>query len=207
MLLKIFGVLMTMVILLGSTSVPTCRHTSSSDTEELAATVKAFFTVWLLERNVPGALKYVSAHPILGNCATPEFLDRKGNLSQKDIVNVFQQAFSSALTNLPKQKQITDVIESAGYIPSNDLHTLVVDHSMKSLFELFSLKVNKGEDVRYICKFDERKAFRERVSRPDIYYVVTKIKGDNPQNYAVLEFLWIKEGNAWRILTLAEAEN
>src|SRR5262245_38088434 len=74
-------------------------------------------------------------------------------------------------------------------------------------FEIFRLNVKaKGEDIRYICKFDERKSFREAVTRLDVYYVVTEVKTTKSEIDVELEFLWVKEGNSWRILTIAAPE-
>ncbi len=206
MYLKSLGIIGTMFLLLCS-PITGISHRDSSDEKGLASTVKEFFTTWLVNRDVKEATKYISDAPILGKCAAPDGLDKQDQVPRKVIVDVFQQLFTSGLRAVPQKRQLSDLVKAPGYISSKDRNIVVIDHPMKPYFEVFRLNAKaNGEDIRYICKFDERRFFREAVSRPDVYYIVTKVKAVNSENDVELEFLWIKEGNSWRILTIAAPE-
>ena len=178
-----------------------------SEEAGLVNTVEEFFTTWLVKRDAKSATKYISSTPVIGKCAAPDELDNQDQLPRKVIVDVFQRLFTSSLSAVPQKQQLSDLIKAPGYISSKDRNVVIIDHATNPYFEIFRLNVKaKGEDIRYICKFDERKSFREAVTRLDIYYVVTEVKTTKSENDVELEFLWVKEGNSWRILTIAAPE-
>jgi hypothetical protein len=125
---KIF--LLTMVMLFQASKLD-CRARSkgSLGEDKLAATVKDFLTIWLVERDAKGVMKYISTSPILSKCAAPDELDENYPLSREEIVPVFQKAFANVLNNIPSVHQLSNIVGNPHYIPANDRKVTFVEHS------------------------------------------------------------------------------
>lgn len=174
----------------------------------VASTVYRFFTDWLVQRNTQAATGYIAASPILGTCMMPEADRKKPMIARDKVVDLLNQVFANALEAIPKQQQLSEIIMSPEMVSANDGNIVLIDHSMKALFQLFRLKDGKKtENIRYICKFDERKSFRVKVARANTYYVITEIKVEGKQRGVKLETIWVKEKKNWRLLTMAVAED
>lgn len=207
MSLKFLSVVITIFSLLCFPVIGNSGQISSDEEKKLASTVKDFFTTWLVNRDAKAATKYISDAPIIGACAAPEGMGRSDQIPRKAIVDVFHQLFMSGLSAISPKSHLSDLIKAPGYISSKDQNVIIIDHLTKPYFEIFRLNVKaKGDDVRYVCKFDERISFRKAVSRPDVYYVVTKVKATKSGDDVELELLWVKERGSWRILTIAAPE-
>ncbi len=206
MFLQLLGIISITLAILCIPNVA-ASHQVPSDEERLVSTVQEFFTSWFVNRDIKKAMKYISTTPIIGKCAAPDDLEKREPISQRAIMGAFQQLFTNGLGAVARKSRLSDLLESPGYISPNDRNVTTVNHPAKQYFEIFRLNVKRVEDeVRYICKFDERQSFREAVSRPNVYYVVTRVKVDDPKDNVELVLLWVKEGRAWRILTIAAPE-
>jgi len=180
-----------------------------SNEEELAKTAEKFFNAWLLKRDDKQAMTFISAHPILGRCSTPDSLEGKKHLSNDEIRSVFHTAFVASLTQIPRVSNLSGLLDVSGGVSAEDSNVKFSSHSLESLFELFQLRIHKpaSEVAYYVCKFDERKSFRDRVSGVGVFYMTTTLKRQVPCTPVTLEFLWVREGEKWRILTIAVLED
>lgn len=180
----------------------------SLNEEELTVEARDFFTTWLLHRNAEEAVKYISANPILGSCMTPDYLDKKERLSRDDILKVFRAVLTKTLERTPEAKSLSELVDSSEGIPPEDDNVIFVSHSLEQYFQIFRLKpVKDPSSIAYICKFDERKSFREAVARRNVYYLVARVKGKESCPDLNFELLWVKERGAWRILTISLLED
>jgi len=178
-----------------------------SQSEALAATAEEFFRVWLLRRDVKAAMNFISPNPILGSCMTPDHLDEK-ILSRANVRDVFREVLTYTLKVTPKEKTLAAVIESFEAIPAEDSNVIFAKHRRERYFQIFRLKPYEWPDyVAYICKFDERRSFREAVGRPNVYYLVATIKRDVLHGPVDVELLWVRQRGRWRILTIAALED
>ena len=178
-----------------------------SHSEALAVTAEEFFRVWLLRRDVKAAMNFISPSPILGSCMTPDHLDDK-ILTRANVRGVFREALTHTLKITPRAKTLSAVVESHGAIPAEDDNVIFAKHRRERYFQIFRLKQYEWPDyAAYICKFDERKSFREAVGRPDVYYLVATVKRDALHEPLDLEILWVRHRGRWRILTMAALED
>ena len=139
---------------------------------------------------------------------TPDYLSKKESLSRDDVLNVFRKVFVTTLERTPEAQNLSGLVDSSGGIPSGDGNVIFVRHAMEQHFQIFKLRhVKDPSDIAYICKFDERKSFREQVARPNVYYLVAKVKGKDASPAVNFELLWVKEGAGWRILTVSVLED
>lgn len=198
----------TILLIVSLLNVAPAKSVPVSDAEALAETADEFFRTWLLRRDVKEAMRYISANPILGTCMTPDYLDEKKVLSRADVLGVFRKAFTHTLKKIPKAKTLSDLIDSSGGIPSEDSNVVFARHRMEQNFQIFTIKpVEDPTRILYICKFDERKSFRETVARPNVYYLVATVKTTAQYDSLDLEILWIKHRGRWRILTISTLED
>jgi tetratricopeptide (TPR) repeat protein len=172
--------------------------------EDLALTVRDFLRRWLIQRDDAGALKYLSAHPLLGSCMTPEYADKKNRVSRKEISEVFQRALRMILNRTPVARGLEALLEPAAVIPMNDENVVFFEHSMPQYFQILRLKpVKDPGDIAYICKFDERRSFRKAVAGSNVHYVFLKLRGQRSAPTLDVVVLWVKEKGGWRILTMS----
>ena len=205
--MKRLAVMMLLIISLAGVG-PAQPARPSSDEDELAAAAGDFFRTWLLARNIEEAMKFVSANPILGSCMTPGRLDKKKILSRADVLGVLREVLTHTLTRTPEAKSLSQLVDSSGGIPEEDGNVIFARHRMEEYFQIFRLKpVEDPTDIAYICKFDERRPFREAVARPDVYYLIAKVKGKDSCEPINFELLWVKEHGSWRILTISVLED
>ncbi len=203
----IFSCVVLLCISLSAVSAPDLEKATTIE-EDLALTVNKFFSDWLVQRNVKAASDYIASTPILGTCMMPEADKEKPIITRDAVIVILNQVFVSALEAVTKRQRLSEAIVSPEMVSAKDGNIVLIDHSMKMLFQLFRLKIgNKAENIRYICKFDERKSFRERVARPDVYYVISEVKVERKSHGVKLETLWVKEKKNWRLLTMAVAED
>ena len=180
----------------------------SSRGDELAAAARDFFTAWLLRRDIDGAMKFVSRNPVLGTCMTPDRLDHKAVLSREDVLGVFRDVLTHTLKVTNKAKTLSTLVDSSGGIPSEDSNVIFARHRLERYFQIFILKPREDPtNIAYICKHDERRSFREPVTRPNVYYLVATVKRKAEYEPVNFELLWIKESKRWRILTIAALED
>lgn len=126
-----------------------------------AATANAFFKTWLLDRDVKGAMTYISPQSVLGTCMLPESLERKKTLTRRDISSVFRKVLDGVVSKIPRQKSLDQLIAAKGTDLFSAENIVLVEHQFESYFRLFSLNPAKERgDVAFVCKFDERKSFR-----------------------------------------------
>lgn len=183
------------------------RANPSDAKEDLAVAAKRFLTSWLLQRNEDQALRFVSTHPILGSCMTPESLAGKKRLSRGEISDVFRKVLNSTLARTEEARTLEELLDPSPSIPLSDKNVTFVRHSMPKYFQIFQLKsVNNPSDIAYICKFDESQSFRAAVARPSVHFLFTKVRGKASHPTLTVELLWVKENAGWRILTMSIAE-
>jgi hypothetical protein len=176
--------------------------TAQDKKKDLAVTAKEFFTVWLLKRDVEKALKFVSPNAVIGSCMTPKHLEAKKTITRAEILGVFRQLLGNR-EQIPLAVNLDQLIGSHDTDLFSDETIIPVTHSLDKYFRIFTLKpLADPLDNGYVCKFDERISFRKVVARPDVHYLITRIKPVENCPSVILTTLWAKEGDVWRILTM-----
>lgn len=211
--------LVIMVFILALLFTPMAKADSrkvSEDEIKLTETIKAFFTHWLIKRDVQRAMRYVSSRAIFSKTALPNEFKSKDKLSQKDISKIFGQTFSQTLKYSQSSDKLgTSISSSYGFMAKND-SVISIEHLERKLFELFVLNIKEGDTAQnfaFICKFDETPTFREAVGKPTCYYVMTDVRFSSSVATEAqvdkfpFEMVWIKENNDWRILTIGTIED
>jgi hypothetical protein len=162
----------------------------------LGETAMQFFETLILKRSPQKALTFVSKNAIVGECILPERWSGK-KLSRTQVTSIFRKAFDIA--GLPRVTKLGDAITSE----RTDLMEgkVSLGEPFDSYFQVFEIKESSNpQDVAYVCKFDDRKWFRERVAKPDVRYLLTRLKSGE-ETSVILTTLWVREKTTWRILT------
>lgn len=166
-----------------------------------AVEANAFFRAWFLDRDPRHAMTYFSRQATLGLCMTPESLEKKEPLSRKEIYKVFRGVLDAMISQIPRKKSLDRLITARGTDVFSSKDIVAVDHQFERDFRLFTLIPTKDHDLAFVCKSDDRKAFREQVNRPDVYYLATRlVLRDSPS--PIITVLWVREERTWRILTM-----
>jgi len=174
-----------------------------SHIQNLSTAAKEFFTLWLVDKKIDSATKYLAREPLLGKCITPTRFEKKEYLTRKQIRTVFRELMEITIKKQSAGGDLADFVTSKGtYLISNTDGTRVV-HSANYYFTIYTLKPLDPMKNGYVCKFDERSAFLNVISQPGLYYVFTRFKFSKPYPEYVLTTVWKKEGTNWRILTFS----
>lgn len=168
----------------------------------LGEAAKQFFEALVLDRNMQKTLSFLSKNAIVGECMLPDRWSGK-KLTRKEVNSIFRDTFD--IDSLPRFTKLEDAITSEG----TDLMEgkILLGEAFEPYFQIFKIKeVADPQDVAYVCKFDERKWFRERVAKSDVRYLITRLKlGEKSSVF--LTTLWIPEKTTWRILTWEVSSN
>ncbi|MFN0278548.1 MAG: hypothetical protein ACKVRN_08100 [Pyrinomonadaceae bacterium] len=99
-------------------------------------------------------------------------------------------------------------ISSDGTDVISDSDSDFINHKNESYFRILRLKPFEDvSDNGYVCKFDENLSFRQKISAPNVYYVLHQIKVKEKFQPFGLLTLWQREQGKWKILTFAAFTN
>jgi hypothetical protein len=173
--------------------------------DDLKTTVQAFLETWLVQRDVEGAKRYLAYKPILGECMIPdEYANKK--LKSSQVTAILDRVMKAVLERTPNANSLSEILDSSEGVPLEDTNVTFIKHPMQNYYQLFALKSREQPQLAYICKFDTRQSFRTKVNNPKAFYLSTKIRGIEGCKDLNLEFVWAKENNRWRIITIAGAD-
>ncbi len=167
---------------------------------KLPITVKDFLTTWLINRDLPSALRFVSSNAIAGSCIIPERLANKKKLSKHEVLSIFREMLDP--TDSPRWSKLDDVATSVGADLLGGAETISFGKEWQSYFHIYRLRSNsEASNTAFVCKFDDRESFRHKVAEAHVRYVITRLKsGRGPS--LIFTSLWIPEKGNWRILTM-----
>jgi len=179
-----------------------------STEQDIAISAEEFFSVWLVQRDVNKALNFLSPNAILGSCMLPEHLEKKAYISKKELRSAFRLILTDTIRYTNKNRKLNELISSEGTDLFSEETIIPVKHHAEQLFRIFTLKpLENASDVKYVCKFDDRKTFRDKVATPNVHYVVSKLTLKEKTPPIVVITLWVQEKDGWRILTMDLSTN
>lgn len=193
------GIALALSTLMMSSIVHAQTKVSNVD-QDVADVANGFFIEWLINRNVEKALNYVSPNKFVSKCFAPEGLRK-----DKTVRELWKRVLSDILRKSPRSKKLENLIGPTD-ISADDPEIVFPTVSGNNYFKLYRLRP-EAADALYICKFEKDEAFRRAVGNPSVYYVEVTIRGKKGTDPVELVLVWGKEGDEWRLLTMAQIDD
>ncbi len=159
--------------------------------------ITEFYDLWLVRRDVPGAMWYVSARSY--RCLPPSSDEKTGGGKPSERI---QLALAHALTELPRAKNLSDMMSAVQ--PVNEL-VRPVDHDNAKAFAIMAVPDQMA--ASFSC---ERRHLPEVTpnlqpgqAKYGTYYTTASRLNLGDEESPALLLLWVEEENRWQIVAWA----
>jgi hypothetical protein len=165
--------------------------------EGLSLSARSFLQAWVVRRDVPKAMQFVTAKPVLAReCNLPDGIHQvpRSSVRRRKIIEL---TLLTGLKVFPKYESLDSAVK-----PTEIPVSYWFDANDDALFQV--LRIRPGHEGYLMCKFEQNKGYRKTLLRPDVYYVSFRLTNmDDSPYYEQWISLWAKEHRRWRLLSLA----